>query len=176
MLSLRSLVVAVAVGALFAGGLTAQSGSRFDATVRGDFFAGLTGDVARLQQAMAACERMLADDPANAEALVWHGSGLYFQAGQLFRAGDAANGAAMAGRARQEMDSAVARDPDNIGVRIPRGATLLEAARQMGPGAAAPLLTTAIEDYEHVLKLQERVFSTLSDHAKGELLLGLADG
>ena len=52
-----------------------EDSTRFDYQVRADFFAGFAGDEARLRKAMETCELVLADNPAHAEALVWHGSG-----------------------------------------------------------------------------------------------------
>jgi hypothetical protein len=76
------------------------------------------------------------------------------------------------------MDEAVGLAPDNVGVRIPRGAMLLQATRNMAPPIAKPLLEKAVGDYEHTLELQSKsgVFATLGDHPKGELLFGLAEG
>ncbi len=149
---------------------------RFDMVVRADFFAGFAGSEERLAKGMAACERTLAADPANAEALVWHGSGLAFNAGMAFRKGDQETGMALWQRGLQEMDAAVAMAPENIGVLIPRGALLLQATMNMPPELARPLLEKAVGDYEHVLALQSSYFDTLGDHPKGELLFGLAEG
>ena len=66
--------------------------------------------------------------------------------------------------------------PDRVGVRIPRGATLLESTRFMPAAQAEPLLRLAVGDFERVLDLQTAVFSSLGGHAKGEQLFGLADG
>ena len=43
------------------------------------------------------------------------------------------------------------------------------------PDTAKPLLESAVANYEHVLEIQATVWPTLGDHAKGELLFGLAD-
>ncbi len=89
------LNLAVAAGPLPLSTVTASaqtqalSRPRFDMLVRSDFFAGFAGDRERLARAMATCERYLAENPAHAEALVWHGSGLLFQAGRRLRAGRA---------------------------------------------------------------------------------------
>jgi tetratricopeptide (TPR) repeat protein len=149
---------------------------RFDLVVRTDFFAGFAGDQARLAKGMAACEEVLASTPNHAEALVWHGSGLAFNAGQAFQKGDMKTGGELWQRGMEEMDKAVALEPDNVGVRIPRGALLLQATRNMPPDMGRPLLEKATGDYEHVLALQSAYFSTLGDHPKGELLFGLAEG
>jgi tetratricopeptide (TPR) repeat protein len=139
-------------------------------------FAGLAGDSARFAKAMAACEQMLARHPKHPEALVWHGSGLFFEAGQAFQKGDMAKGGPLWERGLAEMNEAVALAPDSLAVVIPRGAVLLQASRFVPPAMARPLLETALRDYEHVLALQKSYFHTLGDHPKGELLFGLADG
>jgi tetratricopeptide (TPR) repeat protein len=166
---------------LFAAALLSQAAprsadQRFDMVVRSDFFAGFAGDEARLKKGMDACEKALADNPKNAEALVWHGSGLAFQAGAAFRTGDAQTGGGLWTRGMEEMDRAVSLEPDNVGVRIPRGALLLQATRFMQPDMTRPLIEKAVGDYEHVLQLQSSYFATLGDHPKGELLFGLAEG
>jgi tetratricopeptide (TPR) repeat protein len=46
----------------------------------------------------------------------------------------------------------------------------------MAPAMAKPLLEKAVGDYEHALAVQEPTFAGLGDHAKGELLFGLAEG
>jgi len=149
---------------------------RFDYLVRADFFAGFAGDEARLKKAMDACEQALADNPKHAEALVWHGGGLAFQAGTAFQKGDMKTGGELWQRGMDEMNAAVALEPDKVGVRIPRGAVLLQATMNMPPAMAKPLLESAVADYEHVLQLQSSYFNTLGDHPKGELLFGLAEG
>ncbi|HEY2908285.1 MAG TPA: tetratricopeptide repeat protein [Vicinamibacterales bacterium] len=164
--------------ALVIGSQTAPrpADQRFDMTVRSDFFAGFAGDDARLKKGMDACEQTLAANPKHAEALVWHGSGLAFEAGQAFRKGDTQTGGELWDRGMREMDTAVSLEPDNVGVRIPRGALLLQATRFMQPEMTRPLIEKAVGDYEHVLALQSSYFSTLGDHPKGELLFGLAEG
>lgn len=149
---------------------------RFDVLVRADFFAGFTGDSARLQKGMEACERMLADNPTHPEALVWHGSGLAFQAGVAFQKGDLQTGGELWGRGMKEMDAAVELAPESVGVLIPHGAMLLQATRNMPPEMGRPLLERGVGDYEKVLALQSAYFHTLGDHPKGELLFGLAEG
>src|SRR3954454_20190283 len=149
---------------------------RFDMVVHTDFFAGFAGDPARLQKGMQTCEQVLAKNPRQAEALVWHGSGLFFQAGQAFAAGDMARGGELSGRGLAEMNRAVSLEPDNVGVLIPQGATLLIGSRNLPGDAGTALLEQAVGNYEKVLAIQARYFSTLGDHPKGELLFGLAEG
>src|SRR5262249_17970711 len=53
---------------------------------------------------------------------------------------------------------------------------LLEAPRNMPIETARPLVQSAVANYERALELQAATFASLGDHAKGELLFGLADG
>ncbi len=154
----------------------AQPADRFDMLVRADFFAGFAGDGDRLARGMASCERVLADNPRHAEALVWHGSGLAFQARAAFAANDPAGGMALWTRGMSEVDGAVALAPDAPAVLIPRAAMLLQATRTMPPEMAHPLVASALRNYERVLQVQQDVWPSLGDHPKGELLFGLAEG
>ena len=151
---------------------------RFDFVVRADFFAGYQGDAARLERGMARCDEELAKNPDHAEALVWRGGGFMFLAGQAFQAGDTQKGMQLWQRGLGEMNRAVALAPDDVGVRIPRGALLFEISRHAPPAQGTPLIKLALDDFERSLQIQEKdgYFSKLSSHAKGELLFGLADG
>ena len=150
---------------------------RFDMQVRNEFFAGFGGDAGALDRGMKACEQVLAQNPKHAEALVWHGGGLFYMSGQLFRKGDVNKGMELYQRGLTEMNDAIALAPENVGVLIPRGATLLTASRAMPPGdQASQLLTQGLIDFEKVYGLQSAYFDTLSGHAQGELLFGLAEG
>ena len=148
-MKLVTFFVAAVVGLNAAQRPTAQ---RFDMAVRSDFFAGFAGDEARLKKGMDACEQALAENPKHAEALVWHGSGLAFQAGSAFQKGDMKTGGELWQRGMEEMNTAVTLAPDNVAVRIPRGAVLLQATMNMPPPMAKPLLESALADYEHVLE------------------------
>jgi hypothetical protein len=173
----------------FVVGLTAANGSaaraqqaaagqpRFDELVRADFFAGVAGDAAALDRAMRFIEQTLAKDPSRADVLVWHGAGLVTRAEQAFEKGDRAAGASWWQQGLKEMNDAVAREPGNVAVLIPRGAVLLEVSRSVpDPEQAKALLATGIADYENVLRLQAPYFKYLSTHSRGELLFGLAEG
>jgi len=155
----------------------AAAQERFDMRVRNDFFAGFAGNQEALDRAMKVCEEELARNPANAAALVWHGSGVFVQSRTYFRAGDQAKGMEFWQRGLGEMDNAVKMAPDELGVRIPRGAVLLTASRTL-PNAemAHPLIEKGVGDFEHVLEIQKPYFDTLGAHPRGELLIGLADG
>ncbi|MDQ2946727.1 MAG: hypothetical protein M3Y27_12405, partial [Acidobacteriota bacterium] len=71
---------------------SAAAQERFDLKVRTYFFAGFSGDADSLATGMKMCEESLSTDPKNAKALVWHGAGLYFQAGQAFQKNDQQQG------------------------------------------------------------------------------------
>jgi len=182
-LTLSLLVTAAAVLALLdavtpwqaAGQAPAQE--RFDYVVRDDFFAGLRGDSARLARAMKVCEDLLAKNPRHAEALVWHGAALLIQAGQAFQRGEAETARALSNRGVGEMEAAVAMAPADPGVLVPRGAVLSAAARNVRDAErATAFLRTAVGDYEKAVALQTPSFPQMSEHARGELLGGLAEG
>lgn len=155
----------------------AASQTRFDLKVRNDFFAGFAGNQQAFDRAMKMCEETLATEPGNPEALVWHGAGTFFQSGQAFQAGDVAKGQQLWQLGLKEMDEAVQLAPDRVGVRIPRGAALLTASRNLPDAAMArPLIETGVGDFAHTLEIQKPVFDSLGVHPRGELLLGLADG
>jgi len=155
---------------------SAPAQERFDLKVRNDFFAGFAGNAEALARGMKACEAALAENPKQAEALVWHGGGLLYQAGGAFRSGDQQKGMEMWTRGLQEMKTAVELEPDSVGVRIPRGASLLGVSRFVPPEMAKPLLADGLADYEHTYELQKPMFAELGTHPRGELLFGLAEG
>jgi len=153
------------------------SSGRFDMLVRSDMFAGMAGDREALDRAMKLCEQALIENQKNPAALVWHGSGLVFQAGQMFRAGDYINGKQVIVRGFREMDDAVALAPESLDTLIPRGASLLGYAAHSGdPERAKPRLEQGLADYEKVLAIQKQRWSALPAHSRGELLSGLAEG
>ena len=147
---------------------------RFDHTVRQDFFAGLSGNKEAFDRAMKACDEILAENPKHAEAKVWRGSGYLSLAGALFQKQDFQNAMPLFEKGIAEMDAAVALEPNNLGVRIPRAATLQAATPFMPPDVAKPLLERVREDYELTYKAQESYLDKLGDHPRGELLIGLA--
>lgn len=176
---MRKTQIFAAIGvASFALGFTASllsAPNRFDYVVREDFFAGFGGNDEALKRAMTKTEAALAEEPNHAEALVWHGAGLYFQAGQLFRKGDMPAGQQLATKGLEEMDRAVALSPKSVGVRVPRGSVLLTSARFMPTEMSQPLIKRGVEDFESTLEIQKDVFSTLGTHPQGEVLQGLGD-
>ncbi|MEZ5354875.1 MAG: hypothetical protein R2762_19750 [Bryobacteraceae bacterium] len=155
---------------------SAADAVRFDHVVRNDFFSGFSGNSEALDRAMAVCEKVLAADPNHAEALVWHGAGLYFRAGQHFMKGEPDKGMPLAGRGLAEMDKAVALAPDNIGVRIPRGSAVGAAARTMPDNPyRKELYGRVLDDHLHVYDMQKDRLDQLGVHPRGELLFAIAD-
>jgi len=161
-----------------AGHAAAASAERFDELVRDDLFDGMRkGDRAAFDRAMKLCADTLAQNPRHAPAMVWHGTGLIYESGQAFQSKDIPKGLDLWQRGLKEMNDAVALNPDDVGILIPRGAVLLPVSKyDPNPEEARQLIRTGVADYEKVLHLQEAYFPTLSVHARGELLFGLADG
>jgi hypothetical protein len=169
--------IAFLIGFLSAIRSAPAEDARFDLKVREDFFAGFAGDNEALARAMSACEATLAADPKHAEAMVWHGAGQFFEAGRALKSGDQQKGMELWSGGLKEMQTAVELQPDNVAVRIPRGAVLLTASHFVpGPERAKPLIELGVSDYQHTYDLQKAYFSTLGSHPRGELLFGLAEG
>lgn len=153
--------------------------TRFDTLVRNDFFAGMRGDLARLDRGMKVCEEVLAKNPRHAEALVWHGGGLLTLAAQAYTKGDWKLGDRLWNLGIKEMNDAVAFDPTNMPVKIGRSATIIGIAQSGWDPSDAQgkaLLKSAVLDYEKVYRWQKHNFHKLSTHSRGELLFGLASG
>ena len=149
---------------------------RFDDKVRADFFDGMRGDAAAMARAMKACEETLAKNPKHAEAMVWHGAGVIGRARDAFQSGDRQRGIALYTQGLAEMDAAVEIAPDNVGVRIPRGAVLLAMAPFVPEPEKTKLLERGVGDYEATYALQQTHFATLTLHSREQLLYGLTDG
>jgi tetratricopeptide (TPR) repeat protein len=164
-------------GLIFLGAAILSSQERFDYKVRSYFFAGFAGDTAALDKGMKISENVLASEPNNAEAMVWHGAGLFYQSGVAFRKGDQQSAADLWQRGLKEMDDAVAIAPEKLGVRIPRGATLLTASHYINdPERVRPLIEKGLSDFEKAYSVQGPDLSKLGTHPRGELMIGLADG
>jgi len=168
----KTTIAAVLI--LSAGALLSQD--RFDFKVRNYFFAGLAGDAASLQKGMKICEDILAKDPKQPEALVWHGTGLISESREAFQKGDQQNGAELWQRGMDEMDLAAMLAPNDLGVRIVRGAVLLVASQYVPAEQAHPLIEKGVSDYEKAYSVQGPDLSGLGTHKSGELMIGLADG
>ncbi len=148
---------------------------RFDKLVREDMFAGFGGDEAAMTRGLAKCDAALANDPKHAEALVWRGAVRVFQASRLFAKKEMFSGMSLWSKGLRDMDDAVSIAPHNAGVRIPRAAVLLPAARSTPKVMSQPLLDRALDDYLTIAKLQASHLDKLGTHPLGELRMGLAD-
>jgi hypothetical protein len=155
----------------------ATSGDRFDYTVRADFFAGFRGDAARLARGMQLCEERLAANPDHADALVWHGAGLLFLAGEAAGRQDGEAARERARRGREELDRAAGLAPDSLNVIIVRAAVLNAAAPNVSDRARREeMQKAAVDGFEKALVVQTPYLDELSEHSRGELLGGLAEG
>jgi tetratricopeptide (TPR) repeat protein len=173
----KMIAGAVAFGISFTTALVSAPPDRFDHKVRNDFFSGFAGNREAFTRAMNVAAETIAANPNHAEALVWHGAGLYFQAGMAFQSGNSEKGLELYRKGMGEMDKGVALAPDHIGVRIPRGASLL-AATSMQPmdDRVRGEVKRAVDDYQRAYDLQKDQLDSLGEHPLGQLLLGLGDG
>src|SRR5256885_11247124 len=143
---------------------------RFDYLIRDNMFAGFGGDTVSFRKAVQLCEDTLRVNPNHSQALVWHGSAIWFLSGKAFQAGDFQRGMKLSDSGMTEMDRAVELDPDNVAVRIPRGASILAAAPYVQGPFQTILFQKGVADYERTLQLQRGYFSKLPVHPRGELL------
>ena len=152
---------------------------RFDLLVRDDLFAALDGDRDRYAKAMAICDAALAENPDHAGALSFHGWGLMIKGGWAIEAGDADGGSALWNAGVQEINRAVSLAPSDVGPMLVRGSIFINASNaETLPGhLRGTMLALGTYDYERVYELQttQGYFKFLSEHARGELLMGLAD-
>jgi hypothetical protein len=172
MLVLKMLVFAAATRAQ-----STPAPPRFDEIVRADFFAGFRGDAARLERGMKLCEDELATNPTNADALVWHGGGLMFMAGQAARQQDFVTAGERARRGRAELDRADQLAPDSLSVMLVRAVVLNASAPNVRDQAQGRMMQhEAVAGFEKALAIQTPYLDRLSEHSRGELLAGLAEG
>jgi tetratricopeptide (TPR) repeat protein len=158
---------------LAAAALAAQD--RLDTTrMRNDLFAGLAGNQEAIARMLVASEKMLAEFPDSAQALVWHGVASLARSFQLLQGNQDAGMAAFQ-KAIGEMDRAVELAPDDIEVRALRGVLLAPLSRQMPEPFTTRMLEKARSDYQRLYDIQEKELQTLVTHPLGELLQGLGD-
>ncbi|MEM8680792.1 MAG: hypothetical protein AAGF97_15695 [Planctomycetota bacterium] len=153
----------------------AEYGTRFDHQVREDIFAGFGGDEEALQRGIARCEEVLQEQPKHAEAMVWRGAANMFLSGQLFQKGKVQEGMKLWKSSIKDMNEARDLEPDNIGVLIPRAATMIGAGRSAPPAMGRPLLEGVRDDFERTYERQKHMLDELGEHPLGELRMGLAD-
>jgi len=155
---------------------TSQAQERFDYEVREDMFRAFGGNEAALKSALATIDAKLKEQPDHAEALVWRGAARNWMAGRAFEAGDAAGARALSVAGMADMDRALALEPNNIGVLVPRAAVLLAAARNQRDAARMrELAGQSAGNFESALALRRSAFANLGQHNRGEYLSGLAE-
>ncbi|MEN1706347.1 MAG: hypothetical protein AAGJ54_12655 [Planctomycetota bacterium] len=154
----------------------ASAESTFDEAVRGDFFRGLLeNDAAAWDKARDTIQAALKANPDNGEALAWHGSMLVAEAGEAFNGGDVAKGMTLWQDGVERMNRGVALD-STVNSMIPRGVTLLQVYRyEPNPDRADHMLDTAVTDLQNGLDFLTPVWENQSKHARGMLMLMLAD-
>lgn len=161
-----------AAAALLLGG----EAPRFDHKVRELYFAAFSGNTQAMTKAMEITAAALKENPDHAEALVWHGGGVFFQSGEKFRSGDLAAATEWMKKGTAMMDRAVELQPKSVAVRIPRGAAYLASSRTMPAMMGRPLLEKGLSDFEAAWEIQKNDLSRFSQHSLGELWIGIADG
>jgi tetratricopeptide (TPR) repeat protein len=156
--------------------VTSHAQDRFDYQVRDDMFRAFGGNEAAFKSAMATIEEKLKEQPDHGEALVWRGAGRTWMAGRVLESGDTAGARAMAAAGMADMDRALALEPNNIGVLIPRAAVLLGMARNQRDAARMrELAGQAAANFETALAIRKPAFDRLGQHNRGEYLSGLAE-
>ena len=153
-----------------------DSEQSLDYLVRGDYFKGLLRDDAEAwARAAATVERRLAEKPGDGEALAWKGAMWVSDAGDAFDAGDAGRGMELYAEGLRMMDEGVATD-DTVNSWIPRGVTLMQVyGYEPDPARSRAMLETALGDLERSMAWLTPRWATQSEHAKGMLMLMLAD-
>jgi tetratricopeptide (TPR) repeat protein len=155
----------------------ARGEPRFETLVRSDFFAGFSGDATRLARGMKLCEEALAADPDRADALVWHGAGLMFMAGEAQARQDLETARERSRRGAEELERAHELAPDSLSVILVRAVVLNASAPRVTDRARAQVMQrAAVDGFERALAMQTPYLDSLSEHSRGELLGGLAEG
>lgn len=151
--------------------------SKLAATVEQDFRTGMGGNEEAFDRAMKSTEELLASNPAHAEALAWHGSGLVSKSGKAFMAGDFQQGSYFMEKGLAEMAKAVELEPGNVHVRFTRGSTLLVLSKVFPiPDIAQECLAKGLVDFEAIVNSLGTNLNTAPTEWRGHLLVGLAGG
>jgi tetratricopeptide (TPR) repeat protein len=176
---MKTLTMSLIITLLLAGGLSAQQTSDLR-TAGMDLLAAMKGDTERFERGMQTLDAALAKNPDDPNVKVLHGNGVFARSGLAAQKGDMQGAMKYWQLSMEEMAQAVAMAPDNIFVRARRGVVLISAARStdIPRQMAAPLLQTAVQDFEKVLEVREknRTLAQQSNHKRGELLTAIADG
>ena len=160
MLKIYSLIFLAAMLVLGSADARAQtSGSSnppFDKVLMMDFEKGMAGDKTLFDSAMGRTEAILAQNPNDARALAWHGSGTLYRLGMHERNKSKAESEATMKKGIKEMDDAVSAAPEDVLVLVVRAATLTSVAKHTpSSDESARLLTAGIGDFEKIARLTE---------------------
>jgi tetratricopeptide (TPR) repeat protein len=149
----------------------------FYTMVREDTFAGyIGGDMARFERGMKYTDQVLADNPQNADALVWKGGGQVFLATRLYAQDLNAKADILYEGGLALMEQALANAPGNAGVQASYGGVLAYLAPRLPEGLRRKAaLEKARAMYERLYKAQEQVLDRMPVHFRGETLAGLAE-
>jgi tetratricopeptide (TPR) repeat protein len=108
--------------------------------------------------------------------MVWHGAGVYYRSGLAFRDGDPVKGRQLFDQGISQMNEAVGLNPENLFVRVPRGAVLLTGTRFMADQRMArPYIEMGLGDYQKAYDFQQPTLDRLGVHPRGELIFGMAE-
>jgi len=176
---MKTITISLAMALLLTGGVLAQEPADLRAAGM-DLLAALSGDTVKFERGMRALEELRAKTPNDPNVKVLYGNGLFARSGLAFQKGDAQNAMKLWQSSMDEMAQAVELAPNNIYVRARRGVVLISATRSASiPDAMAkPLVQQAVADFEKVLEVREKeqTLAQRSEHQRGEVLTGIADG
>ncbi|HEX8198264.1 MAG TPA: hypothetical protein VF571_18870 [Pyrinomonadaceae bacterium] len=150
---------------------------KFDKTVEQEFMKGIQGDATALESAMKTGEKILANNPKDALALVWQGGARLILARTAFYQGDFMAGSAIWKQGLDDMEKAVEFAPGDTRVLVVRGSTWYQASKEFpDPNEANRLLQTAITDFEKIIAVNDDNFKQLPAEIRENVLLNLAEG
>ena len=144
---------------------------------RKKFFSVFAGKTGEFEQGMSELDAMLAKNPNDARALVWHGNGLMVRAGLKKIQGQSDAGRQLLIDSKKELDRAVSLDPDNVNILAMRAVTLHIAGQYWKasdmPAGSWQAIIADLEKTRRIIPPQ--AMKKLSIHARGEILTELAD-
>lgn len=150
----------------------------FQYEVRGDFFRGLlAGDAKAWERAAETIAKALEDKPEHAEAMTWQGSMILVEAGNAYQNGEFDEGMRLWKKGLARMDEGVGLSPIDPNTRIPRGVTLVKIwGYETDAKASRQMLAKGVADLELAQTLLAPFWDEQSVHARGEILVLLAQG
>lgn len=142
------------------------------------FFSVFNGKMDGYAEGMKELEAMLAKNPNDARALVWHGNGLMIRGGlQRFR-GQRQEAVKSLVDSRKELDRAVSLDPENVSILAMRAVTIFGMGTYFNeneiPAGSWQKLISDLEKSRKIIGPDR--MKKLSVHARGEILTELATG